>query len=143
MSGKFMKCTYQLPKVHMNCSYKTFLSTFLVQLLERFCCSYMPTHSTLNQCVASRENSTKRNEKFIERNSNSLTKCKLFSRSTMLGVTQYFNKSRLSRLCPVLLVLTYYIAVQCSPVLGETIQAARFTHPHILIPCIYLQSCRK
>ena len=40
---------HQLPKGHRNCSCKTFWSTFLVQLLERFCCSWMPPHLTISQ----------------------------------------------------------------------------------------------
>ena len=37
----------QLPRVHRNCSCKTFWSTFLVQLFERACCLYMPPHFTI------------------------------------------------------------------------------------------------
>ena len=51
ISEEQIKCNYQLPKVHMNCPTKTFSSTFLVQLLERFCCSYMPLYLTLKQCL--------------------------------------------------------------------------------------------
>ena len=48
---KIFKYTYQLPKVQRNCSNRSFLSTFLFQLFERFCCLYMPLHLTLKQCV--------------------------------------------------------------------------------------------
>ena len=41
---------YQFPKVHRNCSCKTFWSTVLVQLFERACCLYMPPHFTTRQC---------------------------------------------------------------------------------------------
>ena len=45
----YFKYMHQLPKRHKNCSCKTFLSTFLVQLLERFCCSWMHPNLTIRQ----------------------------------------------------------------------------------------------
>ena len=36
---------HHLPEVHRFCSSKTFLSTFLILLFERACCSYMPPQS--------------------------------------------------------------------------------------------------
>ena len=46
---KLLKCIYHIPKVYKNCPCKTFLSTFLVLLFERACCSYMPLHFTIRQ----------------------------------------------------------------------------------------------
>ena len=40
---------HHFPKGHRNCSCATFWSTFLVQQLERFCCSWMPLHLTIRQ----------------------------------------------------------------------------------------------
>ena len=37
------------PKVHKNCSCKTLLSSFLVQLFEKACCLCMPPHFTIMQ----------------------------------------------------------------------------------------------
>ena len=50
--------TQQVTKVHSNCSYTTFLSTFLAQLFERFCCSYVPPHFTIKQCPAHQQTPT-------------------------------------------------------------------------------------
>ena len=42
---------HKVQKVHRNYSSKTLWSTFLVQLFERFCCSYVPPHFTKKQCL--------------------------------------------------------------------------------------------
>ena len=44
--SKYMHC---FPKVHRNCSCKTFWSTFLVLLFVRACCWYVPPHFTIKQ----------------------------------------------------------------------------------------------
>ena len=43
----------QVQKFNRICSSKTLLSTFLVQLFERFCCLYVPPHITIRQCLRS------------------------------------------------------------------------------------------
>ena len=47
---KVFKCIYCFPEVHRNCFCKTFLSTFMVLLLERACCLYVPLNFLLRQC---------------------------------------------------------------------------------------------
>ena len=49
LDDKLFKCTNPFPQVHRNCSNKSFLSTFLVHLFERICCSYMPSHFTIKE----------------------------------------------------------------------------------------------
>ena len=44
--SKYMHC---FSEVHRNCSWKTFWSTFLVLLLLRACCWYVPPHFTITQ----------------------------------------------------------------------------------------------
>ena len=47
---KIIKCMHHLPGMHRKCC-ETCWSTFLILLFERACCSYMPGHFTIRQCV--------------------------------------------------------------------------------------------
>ena len=51
----FLNVLDSLKKGNRNCFNITFLTTFLIQLFERFCCLYMPLHFTVHDFQGSND----------------------------------------------------------------------------------------